>query len=575
MVRVRFAPSPTGFLHLGGLRTALFNFLFARQNKGSFILRVEDTDRLRLVPGAVESMHAMLGWAGIEVDEGPFSKKQECGPYVQSERLNIYRQHAEHLRKHDHAYCCFCTPNRLAALRAAALKTGAKTSYDGACRLLSKKQVEENLRQGMPYTLRLAVPRQGQTAFRDIVYGQVQVDNKEIDDQVLMKSDGFPTYHFANVVDDHLMGITHIMRGEEWVTSTPKHMLLYQAFGWQAPDFVHLPLLFNKDRSKLSKRQNDLFVESLRKQGYLPMAVNNFVALLGWTPPAGKEVYVHMDELWTDFSLTELHKAGGIVDPVKLAWLQKRHMRALSLGSPTLMYAVREVQTSLREAYPLVPWPPQDRPEDIDYARKALLVSRDTAERLEEFVKDSRFFWLEPTVDYARADDDVEVAGGAAGGVSGGGSQDHQHVQQQQQQQKAASQVGATPGKSEAESAAQAQSQAQNRPHNAPKWVPEGFVKLSAALAAKADAFTSTAIRDVFNTVAAELGVNVNSLMKEVRYAVTGQQRGPALMDLLAVLGCDRVVRRLDHARRLCVAAHAPLPAPENEGPDADGQPFA
>ncbi|RUP43341.1 hypothetical protein BC936DRAFT_137322 [Jimgerdemannia flammicorona] len=294
-VRVRFAPSPTGNLHLGGLRTALFNYLLAKKAGGTFILRIEDTDRTRFVEGATEKLISALSWAGLDFQEGP-GKDGGHPPYVQSQRIETYSQHAHHLLESGSAYRCFCTPERLQHVRDAAREAGRDSSYDRRCLLLSRQEVEENLSQGMPFTVRLLTP-DGVTHVDDLVYGHVEFSNAVLDDTILIKSDGYPTYHMANVVDDHLMGITHVLRGEEWLSSTPRHILLYRAFDWTPPSFVHLPLLLNADRSKLSKRSGDVHVEDYVRRGYLPEALVNFVALLGWSPREdGKEV-MRMEEL--------------------------------------------------------------------------------------------------------------------------------------------------------------------------------------------------------------------------------------------------------------------------------------
>ncbi|KAK3808965.1 MAG: hypothetical protein JOS17DRAFT_822385 [Linnemannia elongata] len=273
--RVRFAPSPTGYLHLGGLRTALYNSLLARQDGGKCILRIEDTDQTRYVPGATESLIRALNWAGVKFDEGPgIGGPHE--PYQQSKRLELYKKHAEALVEHDHAYRCFCSPERLSLVRLEAQKSGRTASYDRKCSNLSKQESQERAEKGESYVIRMKVP-DGKTVVHDKVHGKVEFMNKEVDDSVLMKSDGFPTYHLANVVDDHLMGITHVIRGQEWLPSAPKHVILYNMFEWKEPSFAHVPLLLNPDKSKLSKRSGDVNVEDYRDKGYFPEAVVNFL----------------------------------------------------------------------------------------------------------------------------------------------------------------------------------------------------------------------------------------------------------------------------------------------------------
>ena len=324
---VRFAPSPTGYLHIGGLRTALYNYLFARNQKGKIILRIEDTDINRFIEGATEKLIDILKWVGLDFDEGPYIGGNS-GPYLQSERLNIYNKHVYKLIKSGSAYYCFCTPERLAALREEQQKQKLpQAKYDKHCLHLSKEEVEENLKSGIQKVVRLNVEPGEKIIFDDVIRGKVEFESNNVDDQVLIKSDGYPTYHLANVVDDHFMGVTHVIRGEEWLSSTPKHILLYDYFGWEKPVFAHLPLLLNPDKSKLSKRQGDVAVEDYRDKGYLKEALNNFVALLGWNYGDDKEFY-EMGELIEKFSLNRVHKAGAIFNLEKLNWLNAEHLRS-------------------------------------------------------------------------------------------------------------------------------------------------------------------------------------------------------------------------------------------------------
>lgn len=377
-VRVRFAPSPTGYLHVGGLRTALFNYLFARQSKGTFILRIEDTDQRRSIPGAVEKLAATLRAVGIDYDEGP-DGGGDCGPYVQSERTGLYRSYAEKLVESGAAYRCFCDEDRLEALRESQKKLKQPTMYDRACRDLSPGESENKLDAGMPFVIRLKFPREGRTVFDDVVRQRVAVDNVLVDDQVLIKSDGFPTYHLANVVDDHLMGITHVIRGEEWLSSVPKHIFLYQAFGWDVPTLVHLPLLLNTDRSKLSKRQGDVAVESYLDKGYLPEALINFIALLGWHPADDQEIF-SMEELTAAFSLERINKAGAVFDVDKLNWMNGLYIR----NSDISVIADRS-----RPFFEAAGFDVSNR----DTFGKVVTVARDYVSCLEEMVARGRMFY--------------------------------------------------------------------------------------------------------------------------------------------------------------------------------------
>lgn len=327
-VRTRFAPSPTGFLHVGGLRTALYNYLFAQHYDGKMVLRIEDTDRARYVEGATQNLITTMKLMNIHYQEGP-DKKGPSSPYQQSERLSIYKQHAQILIEQGDAYYCFCTPERLENIRRKQEKNKQQPKYDGICRQLSSSEVKKKLDNGLSFVIRLKMPQKGEKTFHDIIRGNVSIQNELSDDQILIKSDGFPTYHLANVVDDHLMHISHVIRGEEWLLSVPKHLRLYEAFGWDPPKMAHLPLLLNPDRSKLSKRQGDVAVEEFLNKGYLPEALNNFIALLGWNPGTDQEIF-SMEELIQQFSLERVNKSGAIFDLQKLNWMNSYYIRELS-----------------------------------------------------------------------------------------------------------------------------------------------------------------------------------------------------------------------------------------------------
>ncbi len=327
-IRTRFAPSPTGYLHVGGLRTALFNYLFARKNNGVFVLRIEDTDQSRFVEGAAEKLMESLRWAGLEYDEGP-DRPGDFGPYVQSQRLELYQKHVQQLIDQDDAYLCFCTSEELEAMREKQIAAGQPPRYDGTWRDRSPNEVQDMLAAGKPYVVRMKMPLEGETSFEDLVRGTVSFQNDLIDDQVIQKSDGFPTYHLANVVDDHYMQISHVIRGEEWLPSVPKHLQLYRYFGWEAPQMAHLSLLLNKDRSKLSKRQGDVAVEDYRDKGYLPEALVNFVALLGWSP-GSEEEFFDLKQLEDLFTLERVNKAGAVFDLDKLNWMNGNYIRKMA-----------------------------------------------------------------------------------------------------------------------------------------------------------------------------------------------------------------------------------------------------
>jgi len=328
-VRVRFAPSPTGELHVGGLRTALFNYLFARMHGGAFILRIEDTDRQRFVEGAEERLLEMLSWAGITPDEGP-GLDGDFGPYRQSERLQHYREVVERLIAEGHAYKCYVTPEELDRMRTDQMARGQDAKYDGRHRNLTGEEQARFEAEGRKPVIRMRIPDPEETiVVQDLVRGPVSFGSSQLDDQVLLKSDGFPTYHLAVVVDDHMMGITHVLRAEEWLPSTPKHLLLHRWLGYDLPQYAHLPLLLNDDRSKMSKRSGDTAAEAYRDKGYLPGALLNFLALLGWNPGDDREFF-SLAELCEQFSLERVGKAGAVFDRKKLDWMNQHHIGQLS-----------------------------------------------------------------------------------------------------------------------------------------------------------------------------------------------------------------------------------------------------
>jgi glutamyl-tRNA synthetase len=332
-VRVRFAPSPTGYLHVGGARSALFNYLFARRHGGTFILRIEDTDRSRFVEGAMQEIYDSLRWLGLNWDEGP-GVEGECGPYIQSERTAIYKEHAQRLMGSGHAYCCFCTPERIAALRAEQEKTKQTAGYDRKCRDLPQQEVEKLLAADTPHVIRLKIPAGRKIVFNDLIRGPIEYASDVLDDIVLIKSDGFPTYHMANVVDDHLMNISHVLRGDEWIASTPRHVLLYEAFGWTPPKFAHLPVILAEDGKKLSKRKGAASVMDYKRAGYLPEALFNFLALLGWSPGEGdvREKMI-VDEIVKAFSMDHVSPKSAVFDEKKLEWMNGMYLAERSAQS--------------------------------------------------------------------------------------------------------------------------------------------------------------------------------------------------------------------------------------------------
>ncbi|MEL3909333.1 MAG: glutamate--tRNA ligase [Treponemataceae bacterium] len=326
-VRVRYAPSPTGFQHIGGVRTALFNYLFARANKGKFILRIEDTDRTRYGAEYEKNLYDTLEWLGIDWDEGG-TKGGPYGPYVQSQRFELYQKYAQELVDKGQAYYCFCDTERLERIRKIQTMNNMPPGYDRACRNLTDDEIKAKLEAGEAYVIRLKIPLDGVTKFRDAVVGDVEWKNEDINpDPVLLKSDGFPTYHLANIVDDHLMKISHVMRAQEWLPSTPMHIIMYKAFGWEPPTFCHLPMVMGNDGHKLSKRHGAASCNDFRNKGYLNGAIVNYVAMLGCSYEEGKEIYT-LEELGELFSLDHLNKAPAVFDYKKLDWFNGQYIRS-------------------------------------------------------------------------------------------------------------------------------------------------------------------------------------------------------------------------------------------------------
>lgn len=381
-VRVRFAPSPTGHPHLGNIRTALFNWLFARHNKGVFILRIEDTDQARKVEGATENIMQGLKWLGMDWDEGP---------YFQSQRLDMYQKYAQQLVDEGLAYNCFCQPERLDKMRQDQVARKMPPGYDRHCRGLGKTQVEAEKSKGIVPVVRFKSPLEGKTAIADLIRGDVVFDNSTLDDFVLLKSDGFPTYHLANIVDDHYMDISHVMRAEEWLSSTPRHVLLYRALGWQPPQFAHLPMILGPDKSKLSKRHGATAINEYQDQGYLPEAVINFLALLGWSLDDKTEIMT-VEEIIANFSIERVSKTAAVFNIVKLEWMNGMYIRALGpdeFAARCLPFVDKCLPPEVR------------RPVDIHYLGKIAPLIQERAKTLSEVPSLVDFFFAS-TIDYDR-----------------------------------------------------------------------------------------------------------------------------------------------------------------------------
>lgn len=360
-VRTRFAPSPTGYMHIGNLRTALYTYLIAKKEGGKFILRIEDTDQERYVEGATDIIYRTLKTVGLNWDEGP-DIGGPVGPYIQSERMGIFKQYAVELVEKGAAYYCFCDKDRLAELKAVQEASGVSPMYDRHCRNLSKEEVEAKLAEGIPYVIRQKIPLEGTTTFHDELFGDITVENSTLDDQILLKADGMPTYNFANVVDDHLMGITHVVRGNEYLASAPKYNLLYEAFGWDIPKYIHVSPIMKDKHSKLSKRNGDASFEDLVAKGYLSEAIINYIALLGWAPKGEREIY-SLEELKQEFDIEGLSKSPSIFDPLKLRAINGEYIRMLT-PEKFLEHATPYIRESVKR-------------EDVDLSKiSALLQNR-------------------------------------------------------------------------------------------------------------------------------------------------------------------------------------------------------
>lgn len=386
-VRVRFAPSPTGSLHIGGARTALFNLLYARHNNGVFVLRIEDTDTERSTEESVNQIIRSLKWLGLDWDEGP-EKGGPFGPYFQSKRIDIYKKEVDRLLAEGKAYYCYCTPEELAERRKAALKAGRPPRYDGRCRNLTPEERKKFEDEGKAYTIRLKMPEEGQTVVEDLIRGTVIFDNSTLDDLIIVKSNGIPTYNFACVVDDNAMKISHVIRAEEHLSNTPKQIQTYLALGYELPQFAHLPMILAPDRSKLSKRHGATSVEEFRDQGYLAQAIINYLTLLGWSPEGTEEIF-GMEKAIKEFTLERVNKTAAIYDVKKLAWINGHYMRELDLDyvtEQTIPFMIKKGIITEGEAR-----------DNFEYIKKVVEISRDRAKTLDELADTITFFFKDVT----------------------------------------------------------------------------------------------------------------------------------------------------------------------------------
>lgn len=394
-IRVRFAPSPTGFLHIGSLRQVLFNYLIAKSLNGKIILRVEDTDKKREVPGALEALYDILNWLGFEFDESPL-KGGDYGPYIQSERFSIYKKYADELIEKGEAYYCFCSAERLEKMRTEQQERKEPPRYDRACRNLSTDEIEKRLKAGEPYVIRQKMPLSGEVIVKDELRGEIRFNMEDIEDQVLLKSDGIPTYQLASVIDDHLMEISHVLRGEEWIPSFPKNILLYKAFGWEAPKFVHLALSLDKAGGKLSKRKGDVSVEQYKEKGYLPEALINFSALSGWRPKGSDQEIFSNSELIDQFRIEDMRVSGAVFDLDKLDYLNEYYIRQKSvneLAKLCLPYLVK-IENALKVENDDSKYKICDNEFTFSYIKEIVALEQERMKKLSDITDATEFFFL-------------------------------------------------------------------------------------------------------------------------------------------------------------------------------------
>ncbi|MFA5367187.1 MAG: glutamate--tRNA ligase [Dehalococcoidia bacterium] len=490
-VRVRYAPSPTGFPHIGNIRTALFNWLYARHCGGKFIVRIEDTDQTRKVEGALEAILDSLRWLGLDWDEGP-EVGGGYGPYVQSERVELYRKYAQQLLDNGSAYKCYCTSERLELMRKEmAERKESVRSYDRHCRDLSDKERADLEAKGASSVIRLKVPVDGQTMFHDLIRGDITFENSELDDLVLLKSDGYPTYHLANIVDDRFMKITHVMRADEWLSSTPRHVILYKAFGWEPPLYAHLPMILGPDKSKLSKRHGATALTEYRDRGYLPEAMLNFLAMLGWALDDKTEIFSR-DELIKNFTIERISKTAAVFSQDKLIWMNGVYIRELS---------------------------------DADFAERALpFLDRDLPASVTRPLSKDYLMRIAPLIR-----ERVKVFGGtpAVGGTAA--------------EEGIAEQAGFF--------------FVDELEYDTKMLIVKGIDKqkaLSGLIVAKEKLsgceFEHDALESTLRSLAGELDIKTGMLFGAIRIAVTGRTAAPPLFQTMTVLGCDRCLKRIDAA---------------------------
>lgn len=491
-VRVRIAPSPTGDPHVGTAYIGLFNYAFAHHNGGEFILRIEDTDRTRFSADSEQQIFDAMKWLGLNYTEGP-DLGGPYGPYRQSERFEIYKEYAVSLVEKGEAYYSFETPEELEIMRERQKAMGLPPMYDRRARNLTKEQVEENLAKGLPYVIRLKMPLDGQTVVEDGLRGKIFFDNDKIDDQILLKSDGFPTYHLANIVDDHLMGVTHVIRAEEWIASTPKHIQLYKAFGWEEPKWFHMPLLRNADKTKISKRKNPVSLNYYKEEGYLKEGILNFLALMGWSLGGEKEIFT-LQEMIENFSFDRISLGGPVFDLVKLAWVNNQHMKLKSVSELTDL-AMPFIE---KEGYDLSKFSREKLERMVEITREGSHTLKELAKNLDVFFIDE-ITLPELTEDMNKKD------------------------------RKAVERVHEALASEEGKKA---------------------IALFLDKLSTLGEELEEEMIKDMLHKLPEELNEGIGKVLMPIRAALTGRSKGPDLYSIVSIIGKERTVNRINSEKK-------------------------
>ncbi|WP_064615773.1 glutamate--tRNA ligase [Streptobacillus moniliformis] len=487
-IRVRIAPSPTGDPHVGTAYIGLFNYAFAHHNGGDFILRIEDTDRTRFSSDSEQQIFDAMKWLGLNYTEGP-DLGGPFGPYRQSERFEIYKEYAVSLVEKGEAYYSFETPEELEIMRERQKAMGLPPMYDRRSRNLTKEQVEENLAKGLPYVIRLKMPLDGQTIVEDGLRGKIFFDNDKIDDQILLKSDGFPTYHLANIVDDHLMGVTHVIRAEEWIASTPKHIQLYKAFGWEEPKWFHMPLLRNADKTKISKRKNPVSLNYYKEEGYLKEGILNFLALMGWSLGGEKEIFT-LDEMIENFSFDRISLGGPVFDLVKLAWVNNQHMKLKPVSELTDL-AIPFIE---KEGYDISKF-------SIEKLERMIEITREGSHTLKELAKNLDVFFIDEIV-LPEITEDMN-------------KKDRKAVERVHEA------LSSEEGK---------------------KSIALFLDKLNAL----GEELDEELIKDILHKLPEELNEGIGKVLMPIRAALTGKSKGPDLYSIISIIGKERTIKRIN-----------------------------